>query len=88
MIYFLFIFAVWTALCFTWAQRIEEVGNFVRAKIDLVAKLSKEAGEQGLEWEWRHAEIDRLLDKRKYAEMVLKFWRPLESFIKDPNCFK
>jgi len=85
---FLIIWALIAALFIAWnitcLQRVKEVGIFLNDILKKVDKKCKADVSAGREWRWRYDELDKL----SFNEMCNKFWRPLESFIKDDKFIK
>ena len=74
-------FVVICFLCFLWVRnnQVYDYRNELVNQISIAAKqdLSKD-------WEWRYD----VLDSIGYSHMVLKFWKPLNSFYLDTSFIK
>lgn len=56
--------------------RNERVYDWRMDKLDEVISLTKQDIGQGFSWVWRYDELSSV----PHAEMVYKFWKPMESF--------
>jgi hypothetical protein len=78
--------AFYLAHFITVCNRLREVKKFLKKTLDKVKLKCEEDIIFGRDCEWRLVAAEKLVDK--HFEMCSKFWRPLESFIKDDSFLK
>jgi len=79
--------ALWITACIacvTYYRRSDTVLKERHRVVDIIHKLSEEDIKNDMEWEWRYKEFESI----KYTDMLLPFWRPVESFYKDMKCIQ